>query len=221
MIPNTSTLWERMSGKAVDWNVVVIGAWNLAILTPSCIATDLFSLPVGTPIEVQVPMDGTGPLRVQHDGIIVSPSRSQLVITPGDPVPSKLKQASRIAVKAIELLPRTPMHAVGINLRYRVEQSPQAVAELLESAIDDRLSDADFMTSVRGLQRTVQWNDGFLNLDLQIDEARSATVLLNFHRQSQLQTELLDWLRTVDPMLESAARLMRDVVRIEIEGADA
>ena len=40
-----------MTVEALDWNVVVAGFWNPAILTPSGIARRLFGLPEETPAD--------------------------------------------------------------------------------------------------------------------------------------------------------------------------
>ena len=47
-----------------DWNVVIVGHWNRAILTPQGIATRLLQLPPETEIGIEVPMDAIGPYRV-------------------------------------------------------------------------------------------------------------------------------------------------------------
>ncbi len=46
-----------MKGTPFDWNVVIIGSWNPAILTPQGITTRLLQLEAGTPVEVQVSLD--------------------------------------------------------------------------------------------------------------------------------------------------------------------
>src|SRR6516165_8300462 len=63
-----------------EWNVVVMGRWNRAILTPQGIATRLFQLPLNTSIGVEVPMDGIGPYRVSHDRLVVMVSEAWLIV---------------------------------------------------------------------------------------------------------------------------------------------
>jgi hypothetical protein len=61
--------------KPYDWNVVVLGHWNQAILTPQGIAERLFQLPSETEIGIEVPMDAIGPFRVKRPAGRRSPRR--------------------------------------------------------------------------------------------------------------------------------------------------
>lgn len=107
-----------MSGAPFDWNVVVVGAWNPAILTPLGIAKRLFGRD-DAPIQVMVSVDGLAPIQVRYEGLVVVPSNSKLVVSPVEPSPSALVEAAQVACKAINSLPDTPFLAAGVNLRYR------------------------------------------------------------------------------------------------------
>jgi hypothetical protein len=52
-----------------NWDVVIVGFWNRAILTPNGIAKRLFKLPEGSGIEVLVPVNSLEPSQVKHNGI--------------------------------------------------------------------------------------------------------------------------------------------------------
>src|SRR5437867_4460257 len=96
-----------------DWNVIVIGRWNRAILTPQGIVTRLFQLPPETDVGIEVPMDAIGPYRVIHDGLVVMVSSSQLIVETQEHSFPSLQRAMHIASRAMTSLPETPMRAAG------------------------------------------------------------------------------------------------------------
>ena len=63
-----------------DWNVVVLGHWNPAILTPQGISERLFQLPTETEIGIEVPMDAIGPFRVSLGDLAVMVTEAQLMV---------------------------------------------------------------------------------------------------------------------------------------------
>src|SRR5262245_15714431 len=100
-----------------DWNVVVLGRWNRAILTPQGIASRLFQLPPETEIGIEVPIDAIGPFRVSHGKLTVMVSEAQLMVEARENNFPSLERAMRVARRAMEDLPRTPVFAAGFNIR--------------------------------------------------------------------------------------------------------
>jgi len=47
-----------MKLEPIDWNVIIVGRWNTAILTPGRIAEKIFQQQPGTGLHVDVPLDG-------------------------------------------------------------------------------------------------------------------------------------------------------------------
>lgn len=106
--------------KATDWNVVVVGSWNRAILTPGCVKEHLLQLPKNSVVEVQVPVDVPAPPRVKHGGITVTVLGAQLVIDADPPTYEGIKSACQAAARAIRYLDKTPVTAAGINISLSV-----------------------------------------------------------------------------------------------------
>ena len=102
-----------------NWNVVVVGHWNRAILSPNGIAKRLFGLEDGTPVQVLIPLDVVGPYHVRHEKITVIPSNDRLLVQPLHSTFENLMDAMSIARRALEDLPLTPVFAAGINLNYK------------------------------------------------------------------------------------------------------
>jgi hypothetical protein len=209
-----------MAGKPFDWNVVVAGEWNVAILTPMGIARRLFGLDPGTPVEVQVFLDRQAPIRVIYSNVMVVPSGRSLVISPIEPTAKRLGEACAVAARAIESLPETPFSAAGVNLRYQFDAMPDELLNALGSSLDDRLAEANFRTVERSLKRAVRWEQGVLNIQVQETENASGLLVLNFHRQSAEGGELREWLGQLQMMMQEANRLLASTLRVMIQKED-
>jgi len=73
---------NKISLQLFNWSVVILGRWNLAILTPVRLSKEVFKLEPQTQIKVAVPIDGTSPYLVEHptQKIRVAIDVSRLVI---------------------------------------------------------------------------------------------------------------------------------------------
>jgi len=199
-------------GTPGDWNIVIAGAWNVAILTPEGIAHRLFELEPGTPVDVQVAMNIGAPIRVKHENIIVQPSPASLIITPQDPTPEALEKSVTVANRALNSLPETPMSAAGLNLRYHFDQIPDSLIEAGGSMIDDKLTDAGHEILEKTLRRKIVWEDGVLNLDIFEREDSTALMVFNYHKNSNLPVELGEWLGVHAAMLDNCATIRQKLI---------
>ena len=202
------------------WNVVVLGHWNPAILTPAGIARRLFRLPEGTPVDVQVPINALGPYRVQHDGVVVVADAERLIVEAASSY-AALEHARDVAALAIKDLPETPLSAAGFNIRFQSERAPVEMLRLIEVKLDDALAADSFIVRERTLQRSIEWKQGSLNVEIRIDTEASAFVGLNFHCSSQRYPTLLEWLAVpVREVEETVQRILKSVgaeERTEVE----
>ncbi len=198
-----------------DWSVILAGFWNRAILTPAGIAKRLFGLEKGTPILVEVAMDGLGPPRVRHDQLTVISDIARLIIQADEPQYIHLDNARRIGVKAIQGLPETPLTAVGYNVRIKIEDPPDSLLTAIHARLDDNLSDANFTIDSCTLSRTMKWKEGMLNLEVKRTE--DLRVEFNFHRQSSSPEELIKWLQVpIEEIREAITTIFDTVMKIPI-----
>lgn len=195
---------------ASEWNVVINGAWNLSILTPKGIATRLFGLEPGVPVEVQVALDQAATIRVIHDTIRVSPISGRLMVDPvGDVTPERLAQSAQVAIGALRQLPQTPISACGVNIRYQYDELPATLIDVARSVVDDRLADAGHRIVERFVRRTLPYNDGVVNVEVIEKADVSGLVAFNFHRDSVVPDEHIAWLQQVHEMCEQANAHLR------------
>ncbi len=186
-----------MAIEAVDWSVVVTGAWNVAILTPDGIRKRLFELPDGSPVSIEIAIDRPGSFRVRHEGVIVELSPLGLIIS-GDPSNLQtLTLACQVAQKALTSLPETPVTATGINFKFRTPDLPNSVLDLLECRLDDLLSDNNHVIVGRTLKRVIDCDSGVINLEISQKEGSESTISFNFHLGSTQSESLTKWLTRV------------------------
>lgn len=205
-----------------DWNVVVAGAWNRALLTPAWLQRRLFEQPDAL-VEVFLPVEWSGPPRVKLGNIAVSVQggalAGALVVEAMDGTYATLGRALALADRALELLPETPVGAVGINVRYRLGPLPARAVERTRATLDHQLSDADFQIMSRQLHRSLAFGAGLLNVILAEDNQGSGEVVFNFHLD--LGRNDVDavhaWLRQRTEVLKNAVdRILSNCIGIEL-----
>ena len=103
--------------KPVQVSTVIVGSWNPRIFTPKWIKTNLFGLTDGQELQGMVNFEEME-FGFQHKGVLLFP-KSNLVEVKFDGYESdKAELASMTIIKILELLPQTPIKALGVNIRY-------------------------------------------------------------------------------------------------------
>lgn len=202
-----------------EWNVIVLGRWNRAILTPSGIAKRLFGLEEGTPIEVFVAIDALAPPQVKHGGTIVMVGGDRLITVPETLNFPGLEGAMTIARRAMENLRETPVIAAGINVKYSCKEPLEALQNITRhSWWDDQLSDNQYEILGRELSRVLKWNEGQINFSVTEEADSSFQVQFNFHRGSSRIDELIDWLsKPIADFEKEITRVFSDCMQIKAE----
>jgi hypothetical protein len=208
--------YQAHAVEPVEWNVVVAGAWNLAILTPQGVARRLFKLEPDAGVEVEVALDGPAPLRIIHSGIMVIPAARQLIVQPQIPSPESLVRAGEIAANAVMALPETPIHAAGINLRYKFDGLPETLIGALHSGLDDALGEAELRIEGRSMKRTLSWTPGHLNLEIVEGADASGLVVMNYHHAATIPAELSDWLGKTRAVCDHAIAFLQTTLKIKL-----
>ncbi|MGD9161455.1 MAG: hypothetical protein PVG39_23785, partial [Desulfobacteraceae bacterium] len=151
--------------KAFNWNAVVVGKWNPAILTPKGVAKEIFEKDENEPIDVLVPLDAMSPYKVRIDDLFISADFERLIIDCEKNDWKSLEKAMKYSHKAIDALPKTPLTAAGFNVRYELLEDPEeSFFELLEIPLDNLFSDKGLQINRREVRRSLQWEDGLINL---------------------------------------------------------
>ena len=206
----------------LDWNVVVIGRWNRAILTPRGIAKRLFDLAEGTKVEIGMSVDAVGPYRVRHENMTVMVDEYRLIVEPRESDHKSLEAAMKIAWRALDQLPETPVAAAGYNLRFRCPLDSEAAKPLVESTEllwDGRFAESGYKVLNREVTWTVGWDAGKIRANLTRDqEARETQLGLNFERSSAEIEDLKFWMEMpIERIIEQQGRLFGSIFCLRAE----
>ena len=202
-----------------NWNVIIKGAWNRAILTPNWIANKLYGLEKGTPLEIYVPVANLAPSRVKHERLIVVAADGFLEIIADEPKFATLSRAMEVGVKALNELPVTPVIAAGFNVRYRFDEPIPEIAVVFNTPLDHSLAKADYSfihrKTIRGCtSKEPVFGKGIINLSVSTDKNRVQQVEFNFHCDSSEKEKLIDWLSIPHPKIESEVKRLLDILSI-------
>lgn len=185
-----------MSVKKTKWNIVVVGSWNPALLSPAGIMKHVLGIEGEHSIEVGVQLDDpTQPaFSVKYEGMTFQPVRGKLIIDSASPNCESLKIAAEYGKKAIQSLPKTPFHGAGVNLRYTWEDCPVDVSAMFGSELESRFLSRDIGPTRRRAGRTLPFKDGEVNVNIEWFAGERLDITLNFNCQSSQSEALISWL---------------------------
>lgn len=178
----------------LGWNIIVIGDWNIAILTPDGVRKHLFRADDTVRLNIELQIDRPGPFRLTHDGITVTPSPAKLEVGPVTPDADQMVNAAEITTRALEYLHLTPISAVGVNFRYRAQPLPTTTLDLLSCNLDAALADANFEIQSGRTVRTLPLRGGVVNIEVSTAEPEAPNIVMNFHRVSSEVSMHTAWL---------------------------
>jgi hypothetical protein len=204
--------------KPIVWNTVVAGKWNPAILTPQGIAMMVFSKGKDIPIEVLVPLDALGPLKVRIDGFTVAANFERLVVDSAKNDWESLHKSREFCLKAMDELPKTPVSAAGFNIRYSLENPDGEFLELVKPPLDNSITDNGFEIINKEIRKTLRWKEGAINLHITKQGALDYQLLLNFDLKSSDNKVLKDWLNIpIDEVRTVTEKIISLVLKISEE----
>jgi hypothetical protein len=200
------------------WNVVIVGRWNRAILTPKGIASRVFGLPEARQFAVMVPMDGHTPFQVRHPdyGIIAYVDSLRLYLSLEAPNHEDLARAMGFGRMILEKLPETPISAAGINIKYRATEKEPAQADLVKAQMDDSLANAGRIVEWKS-SRSLQFGKGLLNVEAVVGTGFNLSY--NFHRASETLADLVEWLNTPIGDIRDKVTELSNKLGLDMEGA--
>lgn len=204
-----------MKPVASDWTIVIVGNWNMAILNPDWVASEILEKEqVG--IEALIG-PGMPSYRYISDEFIIIPRPDRVTISSTLTTPASLNRVESLACTVLEKLPVTPISAIGVNFGYMEEE----VIELAEIfAISDRMKIADAGLDVfeSTIVRSMKFDEKMLNLRISQKEDGNIRIHLNYHKAVSSAEEASGYIRDkINDFRQHAENLLADVYNIELE----
>ena len=211
-----------MDKLSYTWNIVLLGLWNRAILTPAGMSHRVFGLPETAkisfgdptsqndsnafPLEIQFAVDWILPPKVAYKNVFTSVFGDKIFFEPtADSKESfeSLGTALRYGRNVLEKLPETPVSAIGINLNVTINEEHDIYdticnqclfSDVLDEAINLDKSTSDKLCT-RSVSRAFSWGEGTVKVAFLKNEEESAVNLsFNFQRASDKPAQLIEWI---------------------------
>jgi len=198
------------------FTTVAAGAWNPGVFTPEWVKSHLIETDRA---DLELALEPSGPVyRVIADGLIVIPKRSQLVIGAHSSTKKWYESLTTMA-KALELLPHTPISAIGVNFGFLCSQPAPKLEALFQ--FSDAADLARFgATADKGQLRRSLTLSADIQMQLLISEQSNAQYAIhsNIHFEATAAPAMIEWAR--DPsradLLNQTTFLLKSVYDVEI-----
>jgi hypothetical protein len=201
---------------------VLVGIWNPAILNPDWLARYIFKAAPDAeiPVEMLVPASPGQPIQFSLQGIRFIPSRDRLRLSClGDANDEELAQIQEVTRSILELLPHTPVRAVGQNFEFLDEQPNPDHLKVFDCMGDvARTSDFPVETVGNETRTSLQFENRLLNLTRSFREGK-LQVKFNFHSQVASATAAAEQLGQANLFSQNLAwskRIIRNLYGVEL-----
>lgn len=162
--------------------IVVAGAFNPAIFTPQWVATNVFDVPVGAEmsvLEVIMQPDPQSVLQLRFiDGVALNALPNRLELYSVDGSDTAFEAVESALIKILELLPHTPIGAIGCNLLWDDTDPSSEILDLFDSAEG---LEGIFAVEARHYRVAIDLDDKKLNLD-RLNVGSEVQYRFNYHR---------------------------------------
>jgi hypothetical protein len=196
--------------------LVIAGAWNPDILSPSWVANEAMKLGL-TPdfaVNVQLPI-GNPTLRptYEFDKIKFNAARSQLTFYLASDDLDQVAKSVDTAARILELLSHTPVTGFGFNFSHEIECPHLELRKTFSgSDISALLADEDAQTVVQRWGSSIKTQQFLLSLNAEFEGGNKVTLAFNVHYEVASATEAAQLLRT-DGVFTTAVQITSDIAQ--------
>jgi len=174
-----------MASLANQPSIVVVGAWNPAILQPHWLAKEVYEIPEGQefPATMAFSTDPGAPPKCSIGGISYIASSDRLTVFVEGTEQANLEEAGQRTGSILRSLSHTPVSAMGQNFEFKIEAPSQDLLNVFEIN-DDLISRVPEAYALQGtsIQSTLRLESGILNLTRAFDVSNGvAYIKFNFH----------------------------------------
>lgn len=161
--------------------LVVVGRWNVAILSPDWIVKEILEKPEAD-VTVSIPFSFPTPISYTIDEVTYRLQSSRIELLPPTWSEANLQRVERIASSILLKLPHTPIAALGMNFEFQLEEYENKILRPFD-IFNDLL---EFMPSSKGVRATqivksIAFEDCTLNLHQTYAGEGSYSLLFNYN----------------------------------------
>lgn len=206
---------------AEAFNVIVVGAWNPAIFSPEW-AKEHLAQDKMLDVILAIPMMPLAnmPPRLTVEGVNLYPSETALMLDCAEYNNASIEMCASKFQKVANLLPHTPVNAVGINFRFLGDlDDSEVLADLFTFSDAGKIDSTQFGLSGTLIKRTFKLPDSTaLNLSLDTSLG-NLNVEFNFHTDIRRISEAVAKTSAEQICMarDKAVQFLRDVYNIELE----
>lgn len=168
-----------MESIADGHSIVIVGSWNPSIFAPAWVAANLTQT---KEIGLQVAITRRTPIRLAFDRIFLRVDDSKLTLQLQEISEASFVTMEAVAKRILNELPHTPVSGIGVNFKFLEEEPPIPLLETFRLDDQGMLADAGATVRTTTLRRALAWNDGSLNLSMELTERGDVSFDFNFHR---------------------------------------
>ena len=127
-----------------------------------------------------------------------------------------------IAKRILEMLPHTPISALGFNFLYEEKELSQQLFDLFKFKDDDDLSDKGYILKERTIKRTILVQDLTLNLTQSIDDENKVKFNFNWDFKNVNSEKARDILNNYDfiTIKRKSNDFIKEVYGVEISDGE-
>ena len=203
-----------MEIRAEGHNIVLLGGWNRSIFTPQWVASSLGQVDeVGFQLAVE---DPNLPFRISFRDYVLIVRSDRLHLYSTIVSEESLRGTRDLAVRLLEMLPHTPISALGVNFAWRELDPPRSLLRLF--TLDDTipLADAGKTATETAIKRSFPWENGVLNFTIALSAIGHVRLDFNFHWAVAGADDATQHLnQCVSDTRETARTLLRTVYDLE------
>ncbi len=194
-------------------NIVIIGSWNLSILSPTWFAKEFPELKIGKEIPVEMELN-TRALKFSVQNITINPNPNKLIFFSTVDDDKNYEQMEKLAVDTVKKLSHTPIKAIGHNISYFTDND----FELFQS---DKLDEYEkfykektktIALNSHEIKHSLAYEHYILNLSYNINRQKNF-ISFNFHYEvnnvEKIEGYLKDFKKNIDQSKTIYSKLLK------------
>src|ERR1041384_1472480 len=143
-----------MKAQVENWSLVLVGAWDIAILTPDWLTKHLGA---SGSVQIEFPISNPlMPLRYTLNGVHMVVSRERVVLAPSADDPEILRRMESFSKSILTVLTHTPVSGIGINFEFCEEVPSSELKRIFKSPDLPRIADADLVVEATEIKRQLR-----------------------------------------------------------------